>query len=225
MASDTYGVGYNSKTIEGRYNQYARDRELFLERGRDCAQFTIPTLIPDEGSSSTSRFNTPFQGIGARGVNNLASKLLLSLLPANEPFFRLKMDDFVIKDLEQQGDEALKTSIEEGLSQIERAIMTDIETHGDRIAIFEALKHLIIAGNVLLNVEEEGIRVFPLSRYVIKRDPSGTILEIITKESIAPNVLPEEIQQQVKDQMQGDEKTCDLYTHVCRRKDKYEIYQ
>jgi hypothetical protein len=25
--------------------------------------------------------------------------------------------------------------------------------------------------------------------------------------------------------MQGDEKTCDLYTHVCRRKDKYEIYQ
>ena len=53
MASDTYGVGYNSKTIEGRYNQYARDRELFLERGRDCAQFTIPTLIPDEGKTST----------------------------------------------------------------------------------------------------------------------------------------------------------------------------
>ena len=80
MASDTYGVGYNSKTIEGRYNQYARNRELFLERGRDCAQYTIPTLIPDEGHTSTSRFNTPYQGIGARGVNNLASKLLLTLL-------------------------------------------------------------------------------------------------------------------------------------------------
>ena len=78
MATDTYGVGYNSKTIEGRYNQYARDRELFLERGRDCAQFTIPTLIPDEGHTSTSRFSTPYQGIGARGVNNLASKLLLT---------------------------------------------------------------------------------------------------------------------------------------------------
>ena len=45
MASDTYGVGYNSKTIEGRYNQYARDRELFLERGRDCAQFTSIQII------------------------------------------------------------------------------------------------------------------------------------------------------------------------------------
>ena len=92
MASDTYGVGYNSKTIEGRYNHYARDRELFLERGRDCAQFTIPTLIPDEGHTSTSRFNTPYQGIGARGVNNLASKLLLTLLPPNAPFFRFSIE-------------------------------------------------------------------------------------------------------------------------------------
>ena len=213
-------------TAQGRYQQCESLRENFLTRARDSAKLTLPTLIPPSGATGTSKYATPFQGVGARGVNNLASKLLLSLLPANEPFFRLKMDDFVIKDLEQQGDEDLKTSIEEGLSQIERAIMTDIETHGDRIAIFEALKHLIIAGNVLLNVEEEGIRVFPLSRYVIKRDPSGNVLEIITKESIAPNVLPEEIQQQVYDQIQGDEKTCDLFTHVCRRvKDKFEIYQ
>ena len=212
-------------TAQGRYQQCESLRENFLTRARDSAKLTLPTLIPPSGATGTSKYSTPYQGVGARGVNNLASKLLLSLLPANEPFFRLKMDDFVIKDLEQQGDEALKTSIEEGLSQIERAIMTDIETHGDRIAIFEALKHLIIAGNVLLNVEEEGIRVFPLSRYVIKRDPSGNVLEIITKESIAPNVLPEEIQQQVNDLIQGDEKTCDLFTHVCRRKDKFEIYQ
>jgi len=215
----------NLGTAQGRYQQCESLRENFLTRARDSAKLTLPTLIPPSGATGTTKYATPFQGVGARGTNNLASKLLLSLLPANEPFFRLKMDDFVIKDLEIQGDEALKTSIEEGLSQIERAIMTDIETHGDRIAIFEALKHLIVAGNVLLNVEEEGIRVFPLSRYVIKRDPSGTVLEVITKESIAPNVLPEVIQQQVKDQMQGDEKTCDLYTHVCRRKDKFEIYQ
>jgi len=215
----------NLGTAQGRYQQCESLRENFLTRARDSAKLTLPTLIPPSGATGSTKYSTPYQGVGARGVNNLASKLLLSLLPANEPFFRLKMDDFVIKDLEIQGDEALKTSIEEGLSQIERAIMTDIETHGDRIAIFEALKHLIVAGNVLLNVEDEGIRVFPLSRYVIKRDPSGTVLEIITKETIAPNVLPEEIQQQVKDQLQGDEKTCDLYTHVCRRKDKFEIYQ
>ena len=40
------------------------------------------------------------------------------------------MDDFVIKEIE--GDESLKTNIEEGLSQIERAIMTDIDVMSDR---------------------------------------------------------------------------------------------
>ena len=37
--------------------------------------------------------------------------------------------------------------------------MTDIEIKADRVAIFEALKHLIVAGNVLLYVAETGLRV------------------------------------------------------------------
>ena len=34
------------------------------------------------------------------------------------PFFRMKIDDFVIKDLE--GDQNLKTEIESGLSQMKK---------------------------------------------------------------------------------------------------------
>ena len=215
----------NIGTAQGRYKQCESLREPFLERARDSAKLTLPTLIPPSNSTGTTKYSTPYQGVGSRGTNNLASKLLLSLIPPSSPFFRLKMDDFVIKDLEQEGDEALKTSIEEGLSQIERAILTDIETNADRVAIFEALKHLIVAGNVLLFVGDEGTRVFPLSRYIIKRDPNGNILEIVTLETIAPNVLPEVIQQAVKDIMRDDEKSCDLYTHVYRQKDKFVIYQ
>ena len=215
----------NIGTAQGRYKQCESLREPFLERARDSAKLTLPTLIPPSNSTGTTKYSTPYQGVGSRGTNNLASKLLLSLIPPSSPFFRLKMDDFVIKDLEQEGDEGLKTSIEEGLSQIERAILTDIETNADRVAIFEALKHLIVAGNVLLFVGEEGTRVFPLSRYIVKRDPNGNILEILTLETIAPNVLPEVIQQAVKDTMRDDEKSCDLYTHVYRQKDKFVIYQ
>lgn len=213
----------NIGTAQGRYQTCEEYREPFLERARDSSKLTLPTLIPPSNESSSTKYSTPYSGIGARGVNNLASKLLLSLVPANSPFFRLKMDDFVIKEIE--GDEALKTSIEEGLSQIERAIMTDIDVMADRVAIFEALKHLIIAGNVLLFVGDKGIRVFPLSRYVIKRDPQGSVLEIVTKECVSPNALPKEIRQPVLDQLKGDEKTIDIYTHVLRVKDKYKIYQ
>ena len=212
-------------TVQGMYELCEAVRENYLDRARDSAKLTLPTLIPPSGASASTKYSTPMQGIGARGVNNLASKLLLSLVPPNAPFFRLKMDDFVIKDLEAEGDEALKSSIEEGLSAIERAIMTDIEIKADRVAINEALKHLIIAGNVLLFVADEGIRVFPLSRYVVKRDPTGNVLEIITKESISPKVLPEEVQAAILDKLGDNEKDIDLYTYICRKKDKFEIYQ
>ena len=226
MASETYGVGYNSNTIEGKYNIGARDRELFLERGRDCSQYTIPTLIPDEGHTSTTRFYTTYQGVGARGVNNLASKLLLTLLPPNAPFFRFSIDNFVLKDME--GDENLKTEIDKGLVEVEKAVMEDIEISSDRVALFEAIKHLIVGGNVLLFVSKEGLRVFPLERFVCKRDPMGNVLEIITKETININVLPDEVREAVYKTYNAEdvgEKTCDLYTCVKRKKNKFEVMQ
>ena len=213
----------NVGTAQGRYQSCSINREVFLERARDSSELTLPTLIPPKSASNVTRYPTPYQGIGARGVNNLASKLLLALLPPNSPFFRMKIDDYVIKELE--GEQQLKTEIESGLSQIERAIMTDIELNADRVAVFEALKHLIIAGNVLLYVGEEGLRVFSLERYVCKRDPMGNVLEIVTKESLAPSSLPEEIVEAVKARLDSDEKTVELYTHVYKEKNKWSVYQ
>ena len=210
-------------TAQGRYEACEQERETFLDRARDSSKLTLPTLIPPSNFSNATKYSTPFNSVGARGVNNLASKLLLSLVPPNAPFFRLKMDDFVIKEIE--GDESLKTNIEEGLSQIERAIMTDIDVMSDRVAIFEALKHLIVAGNVLLFVGETGIRVFPLSRYVVKRDPSGNVIEIVTKESLSPSMLPEEIRPAVVDQLKGDERSVDIFTYIHRKKDKFVVFQ
>ena len=210
-------------TAQGRYQSCMINREVFLERARDSSELTLPTLIPPKTASNVTRYPTPYQGIGARGVNNLASKLLLALVPPNAPFFRMKIDDFVIKDLE--GDQNLKTEIESGLSQIEKAIMTDIEIKADRVAIFEALKHLIVAGNVLLYVAETGLRVFSLDRFVCKRDPMGNVNEIITKESLSPNTLPPELQEVVGPRLDADEKTVELYTYVYRDKNKFHIYQ
>lgn len=210
-------------TAQGRYQSCSINREVFLERARDSSELTLPTLIPPKSASNVTRYPTPYQGIGARGVNNLASKLLLALLPPNSPFFRMKIDDFVIKELE--GQQQLKTEIESGLSQIERAIMTDIELNADRVAVFEALKHLIVGGNVLLFIGEEGLRVFSLERYICKRDPMGNVLEIVTKESLAPTSLPKEIVEQVQARLDSDEKTVDLYTHVYKDKNKWSVYQ
>ena len=106
----TEGNGYVAK----RYARLETERDPFLQRARDAAELTIPYLVPPSGHSGSTLYKTPFQGIGARGVNNLASKLLLSLLPPNSPFFRLMIDDF---DLAQLGD-AGRGAVEEALGRI-----------------------------------------------------------------------------------------------------------
>ena len=71
----------------------------YLVRGRDCAKLTIPSLLPDEGANSSTQFKTPHQSVGARGVTNLSSALLLSLLPPNQPFMRLVIDEQSLQEL------------------------------------------------------------------------------------------------------------------------------
>ena len=80
--------------LKAYYNACEGGRDAFLRRARDCAELTIPYLVPPSHQTGSTTYVTPFQGVGARGVNNLASKLLLALLPPNSPFFRVVIDKF-----------------------------------------------------------------------------------------------------------------------------------
>ncbi len=220
-----------AKTAAARYSQLERLRQPFLSRARSAAKLTIPTLLPPEGHNGDASLPTPFQGIGARGVNNLASKLLLALFPPNSPIFRLLIDDFTIEELTKQ--EGMKALVEEALGKVERAVMTEIEGAAIRVTAFEALKQLIVAGNVLLYLPPEGgMRAYRLDRFVVKRDPMGNILEHITKETVAPDTLPKEFiaklgpnaKQKFNNAMSAD-KTLDLYTHVKLVNGMWRIYQ
>lgn len=210
--------------ISQMYQALWGERETYLDRARDCAKLTIPTLIRESGDTYTKVYPTPFQSIGARGVNNLASKLMMALLPPNSPFFRLTIDDF---DLEQLVGTDQRGAVEEGFAKIERAAMQEIEAQALRVPVFEALRHLIVTGNCLLYLPDDGgMRVFHLDRYVIKRDPMGNVSYIITKESLSPKSLTDEQRMAIglpsPEEMnpESPEKPYELYTYICD-KDKY----
>jgi len=187
-------IEQEAETCQSRYAHLSENREVYLKRARDCAKLTIPTLIPREGSGKHSIFPTPYQGIGARGVNTLASKLLLSLFPPNAPFFAMKVDDFTAAELAQE--KGARAKVDENLGKYERAVMQSIEDSGDRSAHFEALKHLIVGGNVLVHLPSDGgIRVFALSRYVVVRDPMGNLIDCIIEEDMAYASLPENLKE------------------------------
>ena len=81
-------------SLKSYYQACENVRDAFLRRARLAASYTIPYLVPPDSNGPTTDYPTPFQGVGARGVNNLSSKLLLALLPPNSPFFRLIIDKY-----------------------------------------------------------------------------------------------------------------------------------
>lgn len=222
-----------------RYAKLETSRLCYLKRARDAAQLTIPSLVPPLGFSASTELYKPFQSVGARGVNNLASKLLLSLFPSNTPFFKLTIDEFELQ--KSMGDQStspsgksMLTEMQEGLSKIERAVMSEIDSTHIRVQLFEGLKHLIVAGNVCLYMPKEGgIRVFHLSRYVCKRDPMGNLTEIIVKETVDPDTLDRRTASFVKsvrpgsdsENTNGTESPVDIYTHVLLDGGKWKVQQ
>jgi len=217
-------------SIHGRWKKLDGDRSQVLERARECAKITIPQLMPPSGSGSATKFNTPWQALGARGVNNLASKLILALFPPNQAFFRLKLDDEVAAKISQ--DDNAKTVVETGMSKMENDILEEIEGRATRMAVFEAAKHLVVTGNSLIFIDDEGagLRVYRLDQYCVKRDPMGNVLEIITKESISPLALPADLRALVTEDGDTkenpiDQKPVDLFTRVVRGDGIWEISQ
>ena len=224
MSDDTINNTQNQNSVEGQYQKLEQDRESYLERARESADLTIPYLYPAKGSNENTNYSTPYQSIGSRGVLNLASKLMLALFPPQAPFFRIDVDELVYKKI--QGDPKEKKLIEQGLAKIEKSVMDNIETQNDRVAVYEALKHLIVSGNVLLHITDTGLRTYRLENYVVKRDPQGHVLKIIIKEGVTANTLPEKILSQLRlqDDTQED-KTLDLFTCVKKHGNKYTVHQ
>lgn len=210
-------------SVAGRYAQLEAARDAFLRRAREAGQLTIPTLVPPEGHTGSTEYDTPYQSVGSRGVNNLASKLLLTLLPPNSPFFRLVIDDY---DLAQVAGKDARGAVEEALGRIERAGLSEIEGSAVRVPVFEALKQLVVAGNALVYMpKKDGMKVYRLDRYVVKRDAMGNVLEIITKESVSPLMLDEETRALLTDPEDRNTKDYDLYTCVHLKDNKWEVYQ
>lgn len=219
---------HDKMKVAASYEELVKDREPFLERARECSKLTLPMLLPDEGDDKNHRFYTPYQGFGARAVNNLASKLLMALFPMSNPFFRFSADEADLQEAEKQNPD-IRTQIESGLKQREKVTIYELETTPYRAPFFLTLKYLIVTGNALLYLaEDDNIRVFRLDSYVVRRDPSGNIMEIIVREELDPLMIDPEVRDAVglnTDQHKKSSEPVDLYTIVQRTDTNWTVHQ
>jgi len=207
-----------TESIKTRYEKLNNEKSTVLNKARDCALLTIPSVLPKDGYKEGDTIDTPYQSLGAKLVNALASKLIMTLVPPNNSFFRLfptteiaaKLDD---KTMEEANNIAVMA---------EKEAQKVIETQSIRVTSFELFKSLIITGNALAVKTKETLKSYRYDQYVILRDYEGNPLEIITVEKVDPDTLDPPIVENL--QLTADE-DCSVYTRAVLRNKVWYEYQ
>ena len=229
------------KTAQAIYHSLVSERNQWLDRARRSASLTIPYLIPrsnSPGMENVDSFVLPWNGLGQRGTNNLASKLLIAILPPTEAFFRFTLDPVEMEKQEAaMADQGMtpdqiaeaKSETELALNKLELSLLRSIETSNDRVVVHEALMHLIVAGNIMIHIGEDGLVAYPLNRYVLQRDATGEPIVGVICENMAIDQLPKGIREALEDDEEkfagmldevdpigtsNPEKTIDIYTCI-----------
>jgi len=226
-------------TAEARYGKLVVTRSPYESAAEASAQLTVPFLFPtmrDRDAyhdSQPTKWDTytPWQNLGSRGVNNIASKLLLALFPPGQPFFRFLLTDKIKARIKT--DPKLEAAVEQALAELEGDILEDVEVNGFRVDLFELFRHLVVAGNYLFHLPEEGgLKAFSLSHYVVKRDRRGKLLELVIREGVDRKSADERVRKILESEYGQEAEGAPnspkfLYTHVSLQKGgkRYLAYQ
>jgi hypothetical protein len=223
-------------SAEELYRQRIEAREHYLFEAWRNAKLTIPHLVPDTDdaleASTPKRLPKANQSLGARGVNNLAAKLLLALLPSNSSFFRYVMSEEALDEAEETNTEL--SELESRLARRESRINTEVELQGIRTKAYQVFRHLIVTGNVVAYLQPEGgLQVIKLNAFTAKRNPDGKLLDLIYVEPMDRQALPPKLEEMLpartpaEDANNDQSKIKGLYTRVLWDADtkKYESWQ
>ena len=198
-----------------KYSKLETGRSQFLDTAIECSELTLPYLVTrDENYKGKRTLLQPYQSVGAKAVVTLAAKLMLAILPPQTSFFKLQVRD---DKLGESLDPAMRSELDLSFSKIERMIADYISASNDRVVVHQALKHLIVSGNALIFMGKDGLKHYPLQRYVVDRDGNGNVIEIVTKEMISRKVLglaPAKPNEDVNDEYGATEDDAEVYTCV-----------
>ena len=185
-----------------RYSKLSTNRTQFLSTAVECSELTLPYLVQhDDNTKGKKTLTQPWQSVGAKAVVTLAAKLMLAMLPPATTFFKLQVRD---DKLGEEMPPEIRSELDLSFSKMERMVMDYIAASSDRVVVHQALKHLIVSGNALIYMGKDGLKHFPLQRYVVNRDGNGNVIEIVTKELISRQILGVELPDKQPNDPNGD---------------------
>lgn len=197
-----------------RWAQLHQKRTGMMYRFEQYAAVTIPKVhLPDNVNQFTSSIQHDWTSVGARAVNHLTNKIVLNLFRPGMPFFRLDPDKKMREFLASQGikEETLRASLVNG----EQEALRVMDQKAIRPKLNEVVRHLIVVGNVLLDLtDKDNPRVINVRHYAVKRSISGKLIEILTYEKILYNELEDDVKPHVPNKARTDHE--DAYVEFVR---------
>lgn len=201
------------------YERLKNDRVPYETRAESCAAVTIPSLFPKDSDNASTNYTTPWQGVGARGLNNLSAKVMLALFPL-QTWMKLKVSEWQAKQL--VADPSQLAVVEQGLGMVERILMSYMEANSYRVTLFELIRQLALAGTGLLylpppdatSAAYNPMRLYTLHTHVVQRDSFGNVLQIVTLDKVAYAALPEDVRNSLQGQEHKPEEEIEVYTHI-----------
>lgn len=212
-------------TAESEWQNLNSKRSGLLDRAERLSEITIPSVCPDDQyDSGRDSLTNGVTSLGAQCTTHLTNKLMLAMFPASNPFFRLAMSE---SDAQQfiAENELTMDLLTEVLSQGERDALLQLEMSGGREGLYEAMTHLPIVGNVLMDARsKDKLEFIPLKEYVVRRARNADVLTVIIKQELAHCELSEDVLDHIDPQREGDpDHVRQLYTWCRRVRGKYRI--
>ena len=210
--------------IASRYTFLTGIRDPFLTRCYKYSRVTIPSLLPEEEDSSTSEMLLDYSTIGAEYVNHLANTYVDEMFPSHRTFFKLVLpEDEKIETAEEDG--ITTSEVDQAFNKTEKEARSVFDKRHGRVAVLDGLKHLIVTGNTCLYWPPDGglVQNYAMDQYVVWRDNSGKLLELITEDKRSLLSLEPEMREKVimalpeyKPGMDEANEFVTLYTYIRR---------
>lgn len=221
-------------TPKGFWEKHAARKSSMLSRCESYSKVTLPYVFPDT-STGDKELQSASDSTGARAVNFLTNKLVMTLFPENQPFFRLQVASDIVKniaDAAHAGDMGAKQvldSIDADLANAEKKAVQLLGYTKFRTEATAAMRLLIITGNAMMYHPKDGNpQVYSLRDYCVERDVSGTVIAFVTRDTKSLGTFSQEVQDKVNADKKRKLKPHDqvtLYTMVKLVNSKYELTQ
>ena len=168
-------------SVADRFSELDSRRRSKLDRARECALLTVPSLLPPENWSEEYELSQPYSSVGSRGVTALSSRMLSALIPLNDlPFFTFNLKSGVEPEIDTSNL----------LNSMAMQVYEKMKSKNIREAFFQALQSLVVVGDVAVKLEEDfTFRCIRFDHYVAIRDVVGDLIEFIHLEFV-PDETP-----------------------------------